>query len=78
MNEDIIALYQEALGLLRFRNPNLTLSGTFDYNSDGSVCFELQCIGEHGIKKHKFKVMEDTTKALKYFIKTSQNLFNLV
>ena len=79
MNEDIIALYQQALGLLRLRTgENIVLNGEFENTDDGKTRYVLTRISKNGgLSKTRFKPMENATKALEYFIKTSQNLFNV-
>ena len=75
MDEEIARRYQEALGLLSIRNPGCSFYGEFLYGDYERAAFVLTCIGPGDkSKKLNFKEMENPTKALDYFIKTSQNM----
>ena len=75
--EDIIQLYQEAIALIRLRNGGIELVGEYDFRDDGFVAFVLKYPANGKMKKIVFKHMRNTTDALLYFIKCSQNINKL-
>jgi hypothetical protein len=79
MEEDIIRLYQEALALLRLRSGSNLLMGDYYVDDNGFPCYTLTYFSEKEgkLKKKMFKHFETHEKALKYFIKCSQNICNL-
>ena len=78
MEEDIIRYYQEAIALLRLRNNGIEIYGEYDYDSDDKkTAFVLKYIVGDKLRKMRFKPMSNATEALKYFIKCSQNIYNL-
>lgn len=77
MEEDIIRYYQEAIALLRLRNAGIDIYGEYAYDGNGKKAFVLKYVVGDKMKQMKFKFMPNATKALKYFIKCSQNLYNL-
>jgi len=77
MEEDIIRYYQEAIALLRLRNNGIEIYGDYDYDVNGKTAFVLKYAVGDKMKQMKFKFMPNPTKALKYFIKCSQNIYKL-
>ncbi len=79
MEEDIIRLYQEALALLRLRSGINLLMGDYYIDEKGFPCYTLTYpVEKEGkLKKKMFKHFETHEKALRYFIKCSQNICNL-
>lgn len=75
--EDIIQLYQEAIALIRLRNGGIELVGEYDFSDDGFFAFVLKYPANGKMKKIVFKYMKNTTEALSYFIKCSQNINKL-
>lgn len=78
MEEDIIRLYREAIALVSLRNNNISLFGDFEIDKD-KTCFVLKWmdLDSGKLNKKRFRYAKDTTEALKFFIKYSQNLYRL-
>ena len=80
MEEDIIRLYQEALALLRLRSGHDFLMGDYSVDNNGFPCYVLTYPAAEercSLKRKAFKHFETHEKALRYFIKCSQNICNL-
>ena len=80
MDRELLSKYQEAIGLLQYKNPGYTFSGSF-YHTDSGVGFELYIVRPYNpdefdwkSEKKLFKPMKNEEMAIKYFIKVSQNL----
>jgi hypothetical protein len=79
MDKELLNKYQEAIGLLQYRNPGCSFSGSFQHLDSDDVAFELYVARlrdgfDWQSGKKLFKPMKDETMALKYFIKSAQNL----
>ena len=79
MDKELLNKYQEAIGLLQYRNPGSSFSGVFQHLDSGDVAFELYIARlrdgfDWKSGKKLFKPMKSDEMALKYFIKSAQNL----
>ncbi len=80
MSEELIRKYQETITLLQFRMPGYTFYGDFVNSDDGKIAYRLSFFKEFdgnntNIKRKIFKYMENSDKALWYFVKIAQNRF---
>jgi hypothetical protein len=80
MNEELIRKYQETITLLQFRMPGYTFYGDFVNSYDGKIAYRLTFFKESDgngadTKRKIFKYMENSEKALWYFVKIAQNRF---
>lgn len=77
MSEELVRKYQETIALLQFKMPGYTFTGDFVNSDDGKVAYRLSFFkGFDGVIKRKtFKYLQNSEKALWYFVKIAQNRF---